>query len=332
MSRCHPLPRDLQAALEEESLGIDLVKTARGRAELTSRYRSPEGRQCIVSEAERQAYLFCRLPATYASLAASLEAAAEQGNWQPDNLLDLGAGPGTGLWAASSLFPSLSKATLVERDPSMIALGKRLAEKSANPLMQQAHWMEADLEKLGDLPLHDLVLFSYSIGEIHLEAVLPLLEHAWKATGELMLILEPGTPAGFERIRMIRETLIQWGAHIAAPCPHHLSCPMAGADWCHFAARLERSFLHRKLKGGTMGYEDEKFSYIAVSKKPVLLPLSRILSDPVPHSGHVDLKLCTKENGLQRATVSKRLGAVYKTARKCNWGDSLNYPSIQGTE
>jgi ribosomal protein RSM22 (predicted rRNA methylase) len=290
---------------------------------LTKRYQKPSAQQCIVTEAERQAYLFCRLPATYAALAASLHAATTHCDWHPESLLDLGSGPGTGLWAASTFFPSLSKATLVEKDPSMITLGKKLAEKSNEQLFRQTHWIQADLEKLQEIPSHDILLFSYSIGELHPQAILPLLELSWKATGKFLLIIEPGTPAGFERIRMIRNTLIRWGGNIIAPCPHHYSCPMSGTDWCHFSARLERSVLHRRLKAGTMGYEDEKFSYIAVSKEPVPLPSSRILSDPVRHSGHVNLKLCTKEEGLQSTTISRKHGALYKAARKSEWGDEF---------
>ena len=108
---------------------------------------------------------------------------------------------------------------------------------------------------------------------------------------------------------------------MAAPCPHALACPMVGGDWCHFAARLERTALHRKLKGGSLGYEDEKFSYVAFSKEVVELPPSRILSEPARHSGHVSLKLCTKAEGLQQPIISKKQGELYKQSRKAAWGD-----------
>src|SRR5262249_25331226 len=140
----------------------------------------------------------------------------------------------------------------------------------------------------------------------------------------LLLVIEPGTPVGFERIRMIRRQLIEWGACMVAPCPHTLRCPMEGGDWCHFAARVERTSLHRKLKGGTLGYEDEKYSYVAVSKEPCPLPTARILSEPSRHSGHVTLKLCTRDEWIQHPILSRKQGDRYKQAKKASWGDSFS--------
>lgn len=95
---------------------------------------------------------------------------------------------------------------------------------------------------------------------------------------------------------------------------------MAGGDWCHFSARVERSSLHRRLKGGTLGHEDEKFSYVAATKHAFPFPASRVLREPVRHSGHVILKLCTEE-GVKQPTISKKMGELYKQARKVEWGD-----------
>ncbi|MCL6629196.1 MAG: hypothetical protein K6U00_06325, partial [Armatimonadetes bacterium] len=43
-------------------------------------------------------------------------------------VLDLGAGPGTVVWAAAACFPSVATATLVERDPGFVELGRDLLE------------------------------------------------------------------------------------------------------------------------------------------------------------------------------------------------------------
>ena len=73
----------------------------------------------------------------------------------------------------------------------------------------------------------------------------------WQAARIALVIVEPGTPKGFALIRAIRDELLVAGAPIAAPCPGPVPCPMAGADWCHFAARVERSSLRHVTSGRT---------------------------------------------------------------------------------
>lgn len=318
------LPDSLQVAIEKmsESFGVHELKKA--REELSQRYRGSSSEQLMKTEAHRHAYIISRLPATYAALQQVFKAIRERADLPIKSVLDLGAGPGTGVWAACDHFPEIEQAILVERDVSLIAMGRQFAELSEHRAIRGAQWKESDLEKLVDLPLSDLVILSYSIGELKPESMISLMNLCWKSAKQICVVVEPGTPVGFERIRLIRRKLIDWGAHLIAPCPHHLDCPMAGGDWCHFSARVERSSLHRRLKEGSLGHEDEKFSYVAATKKSFLLPPSRILRQPLRHSGHVVLKLCTTE-GVQQPTISKKMGDLYKQARKAEWGDPFFY-------
>lgn len=317
------LPLSLQSAIEEIVETLDLRSLSQAREELTRHYKRPAGSSYMETDAQRLAYIFSRLPATYAANRAVLEAIKERGDWQIKSALDLGAGPGTALWALCEIFSSIEKGTLIEKDSSLAAIGKQLSQRSPHPALHSADWREVDLEELDRLPPHDLVILSYSIGELQPSEMIPILELCWQAAQQLLIIVEPGTPLGFERIRSIRRQLMAWGGHLVAPCPHHVACPMAGGDWCHFAARVERTSLHRKLKGGSLGHEDEKFSYVAAAKFPVVLPDSRILSPPERHSGHVILKLCT-DRGVQTPTISKKMGPLYKQARKADWGDPFS--------
>ena len=52
----------------------------------------------------------------------------------------------------------------------------------------------------------------------------------WTKTRDTLLIVEPGTPAGYARIIALRTQLIALGAHVAAPCPHDGRCPLASGD------------------------------------------------------------------------------------------------------
>ncbi len=320
------LPEDLQKAIETEIESTGLKELSQAREELTDRYRIPsQKRQFMTSDVQRQSYLATRLPATYAAVYQALQAVKKQSEeLSPNSLLDLGAGPGTALWAACNVFPTLQSATLLEKDLSLANFGKRLAKYSDHAAIQEARWETADLEQLPDLPVHDIVTLSYSIGELAPAIIPALLEKCWQAARQLLVIIEPGTPIGFERIRLIRRQLIEMGGHLVAPCPHHAECPMEGQDWCHFAARIERTSFHRRLKSGSLSYEDEKFSYVAASKVVHPLPPARILRHPHHRSGHSLFTLCTA-NGVKQATVSKRCGSDYKLARKLEWGDPFPF-------
>jgi ribosomal protein RSM22 (predicted rRNA methylase) len=119
---------------------------------------------------------------------------------------------------------------------------------------------------------------------------------------------------------LLRDDLIALGGHVIAPCPHQDACPIPPNDWCHFAQRFARSSLHRCIKIGTLGYEDEKFFYIIASKhlsKPVN---ARVIRHPLRHSSHTRLRLCTGD-GLQTITVSRSDNEHWQRARKIEWGD-----------
>lgn len=255
------------------------------------------------------AYIAMRLPGTLAAISSVLKRIPNADSLK--TLLDLGAGPGTGLLAAHAVLPGLRAATLVEADPQFIALGKTLVPELAN-------WQQNALPC--PLKPHDLVLMSYSLGEMPNPG--EIVKAAWAATQKFLVLIEPGTPKGYELIMTMRDTLLAEGAYMVAPCPNALPCPMSHGDWCHFPARVERSKLHMQLKGGTLGYEDEKFSYLIMAKQASALPRARIISNPAHHKGHMESRVCT-DGTIADIVISKRDGEAYKRAKKSRWGDAL---------
>ena len=115
----------------------------------------------------------------------------------------------------------------------------------------------------------DLVVASYLIGEVSEPQRTALADAMWAKTRDTLLIVEPGTPAGYARIIDVRTQLIAAGAHVAAPCPHDRKCPLTAPDWCHFAQRLPRSRAHKQVKAAERPFEDEKFTYVALTRAPV---------------------------------------------------------------
>ncbi len=259
------------------------------------------------------------MPATYAAcrhVFEQLRLSAPEA--QPASLLDLGAGPGTAAWAAVENFASLKQFTHIERDAGLIALGKRLAADSP---LASASWQQADVTALESLPAADIVLISYLLGELPRPDAETLIVQAGQATKQFLVMVEPGTKRGYATIIEARQTLIAAGVNIAAPCPHQYICPMLPIDdWCHFSARVERSSLHRFAKAGTLGHEDEKFSYVIGSRDPVHPPETRIVRHPHKHGGHIQFELCTAE-GLRRDTITRSQKDRYRAARKAEWGD-----------
>ena len=317
-----PLPQYLAQALQHELENSDRTQLARATEDLTKQYKS----ECFSSPAiktpiHRSAYLAVRLPATFA---AALNVFTEIQRLAPQldlhSMLDLGAGPGTALYAAAEIFPSLNQVTLVESNATLIHLGKRLSAASPHAAVRSAVWLQQDINSLASEP-HDLVVISYTLGELPQAAIQKIMAQAWQCTKKLLVVIEPGTIRGFRLVHDTRAALIAAGAHLLAPCPHANECPMAATgDWCHFAARVERTSLHRQLKGGALGYEDEKFSYVVASRDPIPPAPSRIVRHPQKHSGHIQLTLCTPQ-GLTTPTIGKSQKEKYKSARHAQWGD-----------
>ena len=304
------LPLALRHALDAELQGTPLNELVKASASITEQYRAGRPSK-LTTSIERLAYVAARMPATYAAVHAALS----QAGIEPRTLLDLGAGPGTVTWAAHAVFDSLESAHLIERNGALAQLGQRLG----TPI--PAIWMVADVST--PLPTADLVVLSYALSET---SWITVLEKAWAATGMMLALVEPGTPKGFNLIREARQWLIGRGASIAAPCPHGRACPMTKDDWCHFAARVERTSLHRRMKGAELGYEDEKFSYVLATRAAVATPEGRIIRHPRQKAGYVQLELCTT-TGLATQNVPKSAGLRHRAARKAGWGTGWPPPS-----
>ena len=135
-------------------------------------------------------------------------------------------------------------------------------------------------------------------------------------------VIEPGTPAGYRRVIAARTQLIAEGGITVAPCPHDGDCPLVGDDWCHFATRLPRNEMHRAVKRVSRGFEDEKLSYVVMSRGPVERAPARVIRPPVIRSGHLYLDTCEPE-GVARRIVSRRDKDAYRAARRLGWGDAL---------
>lgn len=303
--------------------GRSLKTLAKERERLTQLYRGNDltrNFKTLGSEDQRLAYLAARLPATYAVVSKVLRELLLRSRGEPiHSLLDVGAGPGTALLAALDASLPLNAATLVERDPGFIALGKCLLDYSDDIDVQ---WVCQDMTKSLSQKAADLVIASYCLNELKEKERFEVVEKLWESTNKFLVLIEPGTKIAFESLMKIRQSLLVKDAHLLAPCPHSNICPLLGKDWCHFSARIERSSLHRKAKDATLNYEDEKFSYLIFSKIKFELCHSRILRRPFKGTGYINLQLCSS-NGIEIKTITKKDKNNYSRCRKIECGDVI---------
>jgi ribosomal protein RSM22 (predicted rRNA methylase) len=302
--------------IEERADAAGFAAVKRAAQAMSEAYR--DGRTPRLSgEESTAAYLVTRMPATYAAAHAALgEVRARLGTASIGSLLDVGAGTGSASLAAREWWGEIQLITMLERD--------RTLSDAARQWLPDARVLTDDLMRAEGLPPHDLVIAAYSVGELDSSPKSQTIAaRLWQAARVALVVIEPGTPRGYSRILQIRAELLQAGAYMAAPCPAATPCPLTAPDWCHFAARVPRSSLHRRIKEAALGYEDEKFSYVALAREPVPLPGARIIRHPQHRPGLIELETCTPQ-GVRTERIAKRDRERFRTARQAGWGDAIS--------
>ncbi|WP_330176098.1 small ribosomal subunit Rsm22 family protein [Streptomyces sp. NBC_01498] len=339
MNASLPTAEALRAALAGLLDGLPPSQAARSVERLITNYRgvTPTGAPLLRDRSDVAAYAAYRMPATFEAVRSALDALAEAApGWAPGSHVDVGGGTGAAVWAAEAVWadgdasgdgggdggPAGRTTTVLDWAEPALALGRELAAGSGAPALRTAAWTRTRIAEGLTLPACDLVTVSYVLNELTDADRAALVTEAARA-GQAVVIVEPGTPDGYRRVIEARSLLIGAGLRVAAPCPHSGACPIgSGTDWCHFAARVSRSSLHRQVKGGSLAYEDEKFSYVAATRFDARPVQARVTRKPQTRKGQMLLELCTETDGLRRETVSKRHGPLYRAARDVSWGDA----------
>ncbi|MFC5953598.1 small ribosomal subunit Rsm22 family protein [Streptomyces pratens] len=318
----------LRSALAGLLDGLPPRQAAQAVERLIATYRgaTPTGAPILRDRADVAAYAAYRMPATFEAVRSALAAFADAvPGWTPGDHLDIGGGTGAAAWAVSATWDGKRPVTVLDWAEPALALGRELA--AAHPALADTRWQRSRIGTALTLDSADLVTVSYVLNELT-EGDRAALVDAAAGAARAVVIVEPGTPDGYARVIEARDRLISAGFRVAAPCPHSAACPIVpGTDWCHFSARVSRSSLHRQVKGGSLAYEDEKFSYVAATRLPVSPAPARVVRKPQIRKGQVLLDLCEKDPALRRITVTKRHGDLYRAARDTDWGDAWPPPS-----
>lgn len=314
------LPNDLKINLctKTEKYKISELKLA--LSNITSRYMDTlrSGDPLLNKEVEAVAYANSRMAATYNSVYSVMKQALIHipDDNIPRTLLDVGAGTGSATWAINELI-NLNDITLLEAEDAMLNLGKDLMASSD---LENAKWKKFNLKNDKITDKADLVVASYMINELPQDIFEDVISEMWYSANKYLVLIEPGTMQGFNNIKKAKEILLKLGANIMAPCTSN-TCHIGEDDWCHFTTRVQRTKIHKELKEGDVPYEDEKFSYIVLSKTPCTKAERRILRHPIIEPGKITLSCCTPEEN-KNIIITKK-DDLFKTARKSNAGDEI---------
>lgn len=321
------LPISLREKINKKAEGKKQSELVEISKEISDRYinKSGQGKRLVTKDEEALVYSIARMPATYGAVITSLTWSLENFNEDIESVLDVGAGTGAASWATSRVLNNNLQITCLEREEAMINLGKEYMQDECTSLAD-AIWLKQDVANTEIIEKADLVISSYMLNEFNEDDRINAVQKLWNATNKLLLIIEPGTPESFKKMKKIREYIIECGGNVIAPCVHNQKCELSEDDWCQFTCRISRSRLHKVLKGGDSPFEDEKFFYLAISKNRTLNEkknYSRVLRHPKIESGKITVKLCDA-NGIYEKMVTKKDKELFKIVRKIESGDLLN--------
>lgn len=324
------LPPALRAAVEALAAEFPGRELAAASAAMSADYRAGRGTRFSLA-VDLAAYAVTRLPATFAAVRTAMAEAAARTDFAPRSVIDLGCGPGSAAWAAVEAFPAIEQVEMVDSHAGMLATGRRLAA-GAPPALAGAAWTMLAIDDALQRPVAaDLVVASYAFNELPAERLRACGAALARLSRGLVVIVEPGSMAGFAAVRALRDTLIAAGWSILAPCPGDGACPVEAPDWCHFSQRLPRLRAHRAAKGAEVPFEDEPYSYVAAAAPGIATrpAASRILRPPQTTKPATHFRLCTPF-GIIDDQVATRDRDRSRLTRKLGWGDEFPLPTTNG--
>lgn len=319
----HDLPAGVRHWLAGQAEGVRLSALREQHGTISRHYRAGGASSGVVdSSGSVLAYALGRMPATYAACHAALrQLVAISAELAPESLIDLGCGTGAATLAALETFPGLRAVRLIDHNAPFLRFAETLLRDTGAATGRDISCSRGNIIDAGT-EAADIVAVSYALVELGEGDARRAVLNAWARTRMALLLVEPGSRAGFSRILAARKALIAAGARIAAPCTHHATCPTPEGDWCHFSVRLARSRGHRFVKGADAPFEDEKFSYlIAVRAEPRVATRGRIVAPPRHEKGGSRFRLCN-EGGLHDVTVATR-DPAHKRLKKLMWGELM---------
>ncbi len=255
------------------------------------------------------AYLAYYLPLNLARNQAVFDEAQRTGFTEGlETLIDFGSGLGSGFlaWTPHDFknLISIDRSTnALKLQTEFLEAMKPIREQNTNSTYQATQFTQAT--QVRDLALGALsqraVLASYALTELDQENEMQTLPQ-WMLDSEALIIIEPSTREDGRKLLLLRQSLIDQGFSIWAPCTHQGHCPLlvdSEKDWCHDRIhwnapnwwRRVESFL--PMKNATL-----TFSYLLARKKTRIALSStsatevRVIGDTLDEKGKSRQLIC----------------------------------------
>ena len=312
------IPNELEEKIEKEIKNISLTELRDTARILSDRYMNAKrtGQSLLNKNLEVLAYSIIRMPATFGAINKALEETLDIYNPTIKTVLDIGSGTGAGEWAVLNNI-DVEEITCIEREKEMENMAKKLLQGHNN-----INWKNQDIVHSNITDKADLVITSYMINELQEASKEKVIKDILETFNKLAIFIEPGTPEGFNNIRRVQRLALESNLNIIAPCTCQAECNLPADDWCHSIVRVERSKVHKFVKDADVPYEDEKFSYIAISREKIDNSGARILRHPNISSGFIKVKLCNNGN-IEEKTITKKEKDLFKKVKKLKCGDLI---------
>ena len=220
------IPDLLEFAIEEEVNKHSIKDLKNAALNLSKRYMESErtGETFLRTNLDTIAYSVIRMPATYSAIRTCLEKVLEVYDFDIKSVLDIGSGTGAAEWVCNDLF-DVNDIVCLEREKDMRDISKKYFSFDEN--LKNVKFIESDILKEDLSVKKDLCILSYIINELSIENRLKVIDKVLKSAGKVLLIVEPGTPEGFNNIKEIRDYAYNKGYKIIA---RNFSCKYGELD------------------------------------------------------------------------------------------------------
>jgi ribosomal protein RSM22 (predicted rRNA methylase) len=126
-------------------------------------------------------------------------------DFSPPTMLDAGAGPGTPSWAAVEIWPGIAEVTMLDSNPRLLAGARAPGARAPHTAIGSAQLRAGDLAWLDKAGRYDCVVASDALAEFAESRAGAIAAQLWAACRGGLVIIEPGTPTGFARVRTARD-------------------------------------------------------------------------------------------------------------------------------